>query len=107
MLNAADIEAQGLRAGDLVDIVAHWTGDDLDRRVRGFRVVEYSTPAGTAAAYYPETNPLVPLGSTAQHSNTPTSKSVVVRLEPSDIHPPSIHPSSISPSSIHQSLGVS
>lgn len=107
MLNAADIEAQGLRAGDLVDIVAHWTGDDLDRRVRGFRVVEYSTPAGTAAAYYPETNPLVPLGSTAQHSNTPTSKSVVVRLEPSDIHPPSIHPSSISPSSIHPSLGVS
>jgi len=43
--------------------------------------VEYDTPRGTAAAYYPETNPLVPLGSVAEHSNTPTSKSVIVRLE--------------------------
>ncbi len=97
MLSASDIDAQGLRAGDLVDIVAHWTGDDLERRVRGFRVVEYSTPPGTAAAYYPETNPLVPLGSTAERSNTPTSKSVVVRLEPS----------AGQPSVIQQSQGVS
>jgi formate dehydrogenase major subunit len=50
--------------------------------VRGFRVVEYDTPVGSVAAYYPETNPLVPLGSAAVGSNTPTSKSVVVRLEP-------------------------
>ena len=112
MLNASDIEAHGLRAGDPVDIVAHWTGDDLDRRVRGFRVVEYATPPGTAAAYYPETNPLVPLGSTAEHSNTPTSKSVVVRLEPSGTQPPPtrpspIHPPPIHPSSIHPPLGAS
>ena len=83
MLSAADIQGLGLRSGDLVDIIAHWAGDDVDRRVHGFRVVEYATPPGTAAAYYPETNPLVPLGSTAEHSNTPTSKSVVVRLVPS------------------------
>ena len=37
---------------------------------------------GCAAAYFPETNVLVPLDSTAEVSNTPTSKSVVVRLEP-------------------------
>jgi anaerobic selenocysteine-containing dehydrogenase len=85
LLNGRDIEAHGLRDGDRVDIVAHWTGDDVDRRVTGFRVVEYATPPGTAAAYYPETNPLVPLGSTAVHSNTPTSKSVVVRLERSHV----------------------
>jgi formate dehydrogenase major subunit len=83
MLSAADIQGLGLRSGDPVDIIALWAGDDVDRRVHGFRVVEYATPPGTAAAYYPETNPLVPLGSTAEHSNTPTSKSVVVRLEPS------------------------
>jgi formate dehydrogenase major subunit len=83
LLNRRDIEAHGLRAGDHVDIVAHWAGDDVDRRVRNFRVVEYDTPRGSAAAYYPETNPLVPLASVAEHSNTPTSKSVVVRLEPS------------------------
>ena len=81
LLNGHDLEAQGLRDGDHVDIVAHWPGDDIDRRVRGFRVVDYATPRGTAAAYYPETNPLVPLDSVAEHSNTPTSKSVIVRLE--------------------------
>jgi formate dehydrogenase major subunit len=86
LLNRRDIEAHGLHAGDHVDIVAHWAGDDIDRRVRGFRVVEYDTPRGTAAAYYPETNPLVPLASVAEHSNTPTSKSVVVRLEPSTVN---------------------
>ncbi len=82
LVNGRDLEAAGLRDGDHVDIVAHWPGDEVDRRVRGFRVVEYATPPGTAAAYYPETNPLVPLGSVAEHSNTPTSKSVIVRLEP-------------------------
>jgi formate dehydrogenase major subunit len=42
--------------------------------------VPYDTPRGCAAAYYPETNPLVPLDSTAIGSNCPTSKSVIVRL---------------------------
>ena len=42
-----------------------------------FRIVEYDTPRGCAAAYYPEVNPLVPLDSTAEGSNCPTSKSVV------------------------------
>jgi len=82
MVNRRDLVAMGLRAGELVDIVACWD-DGRDRRVRGFRIVEYDTPVGTAAAYYPETNPLVPLDSAAVGSNTPTSKSVVVRLEPS------------------------
>lgn len=81
MVNRRDLEAMGLQDGDRVDIVGCWD-DGRDRRVRDFRVVEYDTPVGTAAAYYPETNPLVPLGSAADGSNTPTSKSVVVRLEP-------------------------
>jgi molybdopterin-dependent oxidoreductase alpha subunit len=81
MVNRRDLKAMGLRDGDRVDIVGCWD-DGRDRRVRNFRVVEYDTPVGTAAAYYPETNPLVPLGSAAEGSNTPTSKSVVVRLEP-------------------------
>ena len=44
-------------------------------------MVSFETPRGCAAAYYPETNPLVPLDSTALGSNTPVSKSVIVRLE--------------------------
>jgi hypothetical protein len=42
----------------------------------------YETPRGSAAAHYAETHPLVPLGATEALSNTPTSKSVIVRLEP-------------------------
>jgi anaerobic selenocysteine-containing dehydrogenase len=44
-------------------------------------VVAYDTARGCAAAYFPETNVLVPLDSTADISNTPTSKAIVVRLE--------------------------
>lgn len=82
MVGGRDLERLDLRDGDTVDIVAHWPHDDIERRVTGFRVVEYDMPRGAAAAYYPETNPLVPLGSVADHSGTPTSKSVVVRLVP-------------------------
>jgi anaerobic selenocysteine-containing dehydrogenase len=54
---------------------------DGERRAEGFRAVEYDTPQGCAAAYFPEANVLVPLDSTADTSNTPTSKSIVIRLE--------------------------
>ncbi|MER6208298.1 hypothetical protein ACWDG9_40250 [Streptomyces sp. NPDC001073] len=33
--------------------------DGVERRAEAFRVVAYSTPPGSAAAYYPETNVLV------------------------------------------------
>jgi hypothetical protein len=64
--------------------VSEWE-DGVERRAPGFRVVHYPTARGCAAAYYPETNVLVPLDATADTSNTPVSKSVVVRLEPSDL----------------------
>ena len=51
---------------------------------RTFRVVAYPTARGCAAAYFPETNVLVPLDSVAKVSNTPVSKSIVVRLEHRD-----------------------
>jgi anaerobic selenocysteine-containing dehydrogenase len=77
----SDLEGLGLRDGQLVDLVAD-AFDDTERRAPGFRIVAYPTARGCAAAYYPETNTLVPLKSVARRSNTPTSKSVVVRLEP-------------------------
>jgi molybdopterin-dependent oxidoreductase alpha subunit len=79
-LHPDDIAHLGFRNGDLVDIVTHWEADDRERCVREFRIVSYDTPRGSAAAYYPETNPLVPLDSTAESSNCPTSKSIIVRL---------------------------
>ncbi|MBF4162489.1 FdhF/YdeP family oxidoreductase [Nocardioides acrostichi] len=81
-----DIVDLGLSDGAMVDLVSEWTdtetGEHSERRADSFRVVAYDQPRGCAAAYYPETNPLVPLGSRALGSNCPTSKSVVVRLEP-------------------------
>ena len=53
------------------------------RRAPDFRIVHYPTARGCAAAYFPETNVLVPLDATADSSNTPASKSIVVRLEQS------------------------
>ncbi|MGN6221761.1 MAG: FdhF/YdeP family oxidoreductase [Microbacterium sp.] len=84
LVNALDIVALGVAEGDIVDLVSEWNRPDgtvEERRAPEFRVVAYSTPRGNAAAYYPETNVLVPLDSVADVSGTPTSKSVVVRLE--------------------------
>ncbi|WP_375385674.1 FdhF/YdeP family oxidoreductase [uncultured Microbacterium sp.] len=80
MVNARDIEQLGFTEGDIVDLVSEWR-DGVERRAEEFRIVAYSTPRGNAAAYYPETNVLVPLDSTADVSGTPTSKSVIIRLE--------------------------
>ncbi|WP_072803059.1 FdhF/YdeP family oxidoreductase [Rhodococcoides yunnanense] len=77
-----DIAALGYRNGEFVDLVTRWEDDDIDRCAPNFRIVEYDTPRGCVAAYYPETNPLVPLDSTATESNCPTSKSVVITMVP-------------------------
>ena len=79
LLNADDLSEHGLQDGDLVDVVSVWK--DGERRAEGFRALEYPTPRGCAAAYFPEANVLVPLDSTAEVSGTPTSKSIVIRLE--------------------------
>ncbi|MFC4051781.1 FdhF/YdeP family oxidoreductase [Actinomadura syzygii] len=79
-VNPDDLSALGVDDGAVVDLVSEWS-DGVERRAPSFRVVSYPTARGCAAAYFPETNVLVPLDSTADVSNTPTSKSVVVRLE--------------------------
>jgi molybdopterin-dependent oxidoreductase alpha subunit len=81
-VNPDDIARLGLSDGLLVDLVSEWT-DGVERRAHTFRVVSYPTAPGCAATYFPEANSLVPLDSTAIGSNTPTSKQIVVRLEPS------------------------
>ena len=79
-MNSADINERGLTDGQSVDITSYF--DDGERQVFGFWVVEYEIPRGCAAAYFPEANPLIPLGSFAKRSFTPTSKFVVVSIEP-------------------------
>ncbi|MGW3684869.1 FdhF/YdeP family oxidoreductase [Streptomyces sp. NPDC005125] len=80
MVNPDDARTLGLADGAYTDLVSEWK-DGTERRAPGFRIVHYPTARGCAAAYYPETNVLVPLDSTADTSNTPASKSVVIRFE--------------------------
>lgn len=78
--NEDDIRRLGFEPGQKVDLVALWD-DERERRVSGFTLISYDIPAGQAAAYYPETNPLVPLESYGDRTFTPTSKFVAIRLE--------------------------
>ncbi|MEV6317466.1 FdhF/YdeP family oxidoreductase [Streptomyces sp. NPDC051776] len=82
LVSPEDAAELGLADGSHADLVSEWE-DGSERRAPGFRVVHYPTPRGCAASYFPETNVLVPLDSTADVSNTPVSKAVVVRLEAS------------------------
>ncbi len=78
MMNPKDIRALGFVANDLVDLYNHT--NDIERVAPKFVVVPYDIPRGTVATYFPEANVLVPISETAQYSNTPASKSVVVTL---------------------------
>ncbi|WP_338556157.1 FdhF/YdeP family oxidoreductase [Erwinia sp. E_sp_B04_7] len=74
-----DMAGLGFVAGDDVDIETLWN-DGITRKVFNFKLVPYNIPQGNLAAYYPETNPLVPLSSFGDGSGTPTSKSVPVKI---------------------------
>ena len=80
LVNPQDLAELGLADGDHVDVFGEWT-DDVERCLRDYRLVAYPTSRQCAAAYFPEANVLIPLESVAEGSNTPTSKSVIIRLE--------------------------
>jgi anaerobic selenocysteine-containing dehydrogenase len=79
-IHADDIAALQMRDGDWVDIETAWGEDSLERKATHFKLVAYNIPRGNLAAYYPETNALVPLDSGDAVVGTPASKSIPVRL---------------------------
>ncbi|WP_277253060.1 FdhF/YdeP family oxidoreductase [Neptunomonas phycophila] len=79
-INEADIQRLGFADGQSVSIRSLWD-DGETRQIDGFKLVPYDIPAGNVAAYYPETNPLVPLDSVGDFSATPTSKSIAVEIQ--------------------------
>ncbi|HEX5061106.1 MAG TPA: FdhF/YdeP family oxidoreductase [Kofleriaceae bacterium] len=79
-MNAADMVERGLVERQVVDLIGEW--HDGERVAEAFIVVPYDLPRGNCATYFPEANVLVPLDSYADRSNTPTSKSVVIRVQP-------------------------
>ncbi|HLL55917.1 MAG TPA: FdhF/YdeP family oxidoreductase, partial [Myxococcaceae bacterium] len=82
LLNREDIRELGLKERQVVDLTSHFEGEQ--RVARSFIVVPYDIPRRCAATYFPEANVLVPIRSVAEKSNTPTSKSVVISLSPSE-----------------------
>jgi molybdopterin-dependent oxidoreductase alpha subunit len=82
-MNEADMRARGIGEGDIVEIES-LAEDGKQRVVGGFWAKPHSIPIGSIGAYYPETNPLLPLAYQDVKSGTPAAKSipVLVRLQP-------------------------
>jgi molybdopterin-dependent oxidoreductase alpha subunit len=78
-MNEEDIVKAKLKIGDRVTLYNNYT--TIKREVTGFFVVPYSIPSGCVATYFPEANPLVPLDLVAHISQTPSSKSVKVKIK--------------------------
>lgn len=81
LMNQGDINKQGLKNGDVVDLYNYFEG--IERVAHKFIVIAYPIPAGCTATYFPETNVLVPVNSVAEKSNTPTSKLVIIKVKKS------------------------
>jgi formate dehydrogenase major subunit len=75
-MNEADMRDRGIAEGDLVEIES--LADDKHRVVGGFWAKTHSIAAGSVGAYYPETNPLLPLAYHDVKSGTPAAKSIPV-----------------------------
>lgn len=79
LMNKKDMAKYGLRERDIVNLTSLYDGK---RRIaRNFMVIPYKIPVGNTAAYFPETNPLVPYNQFAEKSQTPISKSIRIRVE--------------------------
>ena len=81
-MNALDMSERGLKTRDVVHMTSHFR--NTRRQSNDWIVVAYEIPRGNLAAYFPEANELVPLDSTADISNTPTSKWIEVSLSTSE-----------------------
>ena len=83
LVNPADLQERGIAPCSQVDITSIW-GDER-RTARSFTAIPYEMPRGSAAAYFPEANVLVPATSQATGSGTPTSKAVEIELTKGDL----------------------
>ncbi|WP_215223996.1 FdhF/YdeP family oxidoreductase [Echinicola shivajiensis] len=77
-INPMDAEELGLKKMDVVNLVSNYDG--VERIARNFLIAPYNIPKGNLAAYFPETNILVPNNHYADKSQTPISKSIEVDI---------------------------
>lgn len=81
-LNPDDMTRLGLKPTQQVDLTSYWKGST--RLAEKFQAIPYDIPRGSAAAYFPEANVLVPVDHTARVSNTPCSKAIEISVSPSE-----------------------
>ena len=81
LMNANDMAQRGWKSRQKVRLTSHFQG--VDRVSENWQLVAYDIPSGNIATYFPESNSLVPLDSTAAVSNTPTSKWIIVSIDDS------------------------
>ena len=79
-LNEEDMRERQIEKHQIVDLISHFGAER--RRAEHFKAIPYEIPRGCAAAYYPETNVLVPVAAVAAGSNQPASKSILITVEP-------------------------
>jgi anaerobic selenocysteine-containing dehydrogenase len=81
-MNKDDMAARNIEPNAIVELESVTGGGDVRRRASGFKARPYDIPRGSIAAYYPETNSLLPLSYHDVKSKTPSAKSipVIVRL---------------------------
>jgi molybdopterin-dependent oxidoreductase alpha subunit len=79
-LNEEDMRDRRIEKHQIVDLVSHFGAER--RRAEHFKAIPYEIPRGCAAAYYPETNVLVPVAAVSAGSNQPSSKSILITVEP-------------------------
>jgi len=78
LMNAEDMAERGWKTRQVVDVTSHFQESTITSE--RWTIIAYPIPRGNLASYFPEANVLVPLESTADISNTPTSKWIVCSL---------------------------
>jgi anaerobic selenocysteine-containing dehydrogenase len=81
-MNKDDMAERRIEANSFVQLESVMDHGDVRRTAEGFKVKPYNIPRGSIAAYYPETNNLMPLSYHDQRSKTPSAKSIPVLVRP-------------------------
>lgn len=84
MMNPKDMIERNWKTRQMVKITSHFKG--VERSSDFWQIIPYDIPSGNLASYFPEANELIAIDSTADISNTPTSKWIVCSLSESKPH---------------------
>jgi molybdopterin-dependent oxidoreductase alpha subunit len=80
LMNIQDIKDFEFQEYQVVNLINYH--GKTERIAERFIVIPFNIPQKCVATYFPETNVLIPINSVADKSNTPTSKSVIIKIMP-------------------------